>query len=475
MYHGTPNAGFTEFRSGSYFTQNRTYAEVYQSPSASSLSSDKTITNPDVYAVYLNIKKPFDTRKPDVKKIFYDEYYRQYGMGTDLMESGLPDWMDGPDLQEFIEEMGYDFDGLILDEGGTGGYGEEVISRGLAYITFSPEQVKNISNEHPTDDPDIRFSMKAPTEETDRFIALHNMSEEALRGALELGGMAMPSVAMVRAESGHDTYGEISAVFGKNSVSPTDKRNRIFSGDAYTPTFPEIGYKISEKASNRLRDKINGLLDAAGVPQGKLRPSFDQDNGRDKIARWGSFAEAYKDEDGMQLAFLQDTGRKVVVPMQEKVYTDMADLRTLREIARNLPLAKAYEQGNEAVMAMEPQIRQYIRNYAIKKYGLDIADKLYPANEALSWSQVDKVIYAARNLERSGETKQIDSKKLGQRIETAMRGKKTQAEYMDWLRSMGDGFVERRGIRNNRDVFTPYGNRRSFDQLYYNYSLANIV
>lgn len=160
MYHGTPNAGFTEFRSGSYFTQHKEWADVYQSPSASSISAGKALTNPDTYAVYLNIKKPFDTRNPKERRIFQEEFYRKWGTGTPLADSGLPDWIDGMDLQEFIEENGYDYDGLILDEGAVGGYGEEVVSRGLSYVTFSPEQVKNIDNKAPTDDPDIRYSLK---------------------------------------------------------------------------------------------------------------------------------------------------------------------------------------------------------------------------------------------------------------------------------------------------------------------------
>lgn len=167
MYHGTPSAGFTKFKSGSYFTQHKWYADVFQSPGASSISSGKTATNPDTYAVYLNIKKPFDTRNKTERDIFYNEYYRKWGTGTDLMESGLPDWLDGMDLQEFLEEMGYDYDGLILDEGGVGGYGEEIVSRGLSYVTFDSSQVKNITNKAPTSNPDIRYSSRSTQNDQD--------------------------------------------------------------------------------------------------------------------------------------------------------------------------------------------------------------------------------------------------------------------------------------------------------------------
>lgn len=169
MYHGTPNAGFTVFRTGAYFSNDKNYADKYQGQGASSLGYKKTADSPDTYAVYLNITKPFDTRNKKERDIFNNEYYGKWGMGTPLMDSGLPDWMDGIDLQEFLEEKGYDYDGLILDEGGVGGYGDEVISRGLSYVTFYPEQVKSIDNKKPTADSDIRFSIKTDSFQKDKY------------------------------------------------------------------------------------------------------------------------------------------------------------------------------------------------------------------------------------------------------------------------------------------------------------------
>ena len=160
MYHGTPNAGFTRFRLGSYFTQNRNYADRYQYPGASSLSVKTTENNPNTYKVYLNIQKPFDTRNPAEREIFENEFYMKWGNGSPLSDRGLPDWVEAMDLQEFIEENGYDYDGLILDEGADGGYGMPVVDRGISFVTFNSNQVKNIDNKNPTDDDDIRFSMK---------------------------------------------------------------------------------------------------------------------------------------------------------------------------------------------------------------------------------------------------------------------------------------------------------------------------
>ena len=159
MYHGTPSGNYEKFKPATYFTPMEEYANVYQNPGASSISYGKKNDAPTTFKAYLNITKPFDTRNPKERKIFQQEYYRQWGTGAPLSESGLPDWTDGMDLQEFIEEMGYDYDGLILDEGGVPDDNGGVKSRGLSYVIFDPAQAKLVDNKTPTDDERFRFSM----------------------------------------------------------------------------------------------------------------------------------------------------------------------------------------------------------------------------------------------------------------------------------------------------------------------------
>lgn len=153
VYHGTPRGEFTIFnaQSGAYFTENEAYARRYMqahnSPTARLIEA------------YLNITKPFDTRQEAERRIFEREFYRKWGNGTPLSDIGLPDWTDADDLIDFINENGYDYDGLILDEGGDGGYGEAVTRRGVSYVAFSPEQIKLTTNKQPTGDADIRFAL----------------------------------------------------------------------------------------------------------------------------------------------------------------------------------------------------------------------------------------------------------------------------------------------------------------------------
>jgi len=131
FWHGSKKGGgFTEFRDWSYFTENKKYASRYAKPG----------DNSSLYEVYANLGNAFDTRKPECREIF-DKMRSEYGL-SEVQESGLPDWTDGYDIAEFIDENGLDYDSIILDEGGDLVDGKPV-SRGFSYVIRSSEQVKS--------------------------------------------------------------------------------------------------------------------------------------------------------------------------------------------------------------------------------------------------------------------------------------------------------------------------------------------
>lgn len=202
MYHGTPNGTFEEFKAGTnYFTENVEYADRYKNPSASSISYGKVENNPTTHAVYLKIEKPFDTRDKEARRIYENEFMGQEGGldeegeetehywlsdGTELSEyTGLPDWMEAEALYHFLKDRKYNYDGIIVDEGADGGYGDKVQSRGIAYITFEPTQVKNVKNngEFNPDNPNMyRQSINGMTQinsPTDRLIQIFKTADRS--------------------------------------------------------------------------------------------------------------------------------------------------------------------------------------------------------------------------------------------------------------------------------------------------------
>lgn len=146
MYHGSKKGGgFTVFKDWQYFTDKKQYAERY-----SRRGDDSSM-----YAVYLDVKKPFDTRNAECAKL-YAEMRQELGL-SDLMEDGLPDWTAGYDIADYIDENDLDYDGIILNEGGDLVDGKPV-SRGESVVVRHPSQVKNTDNLNPTSDPDIRYA-----------------------------------------------------------------------------------------------------------------------------------------------------------------------------------------------------------------------------------------------------------------------------------------------------------------------------
>lgn len=200
MYHGTPNE-FTVFKNkgdGSYFTPNKEYASGYT----------QAMNDFDGYvmSVYLNITKPFDINDKKTKDIFINEYIKggwaqgisPYSTEAEInkyIERGL-DWTEGSNLIEFIEENELDYDGLIIDEGSFAdgdweysGKGANAKWRGYSYVIFNSNQAKNVNNTNPTDNEDIRFSLRESSKDVEKLLKENAQLQDAnelLRQELQL-------------------------------------------------------------------------------------------------------------------------------------------------------------------------------------------------------------------------------------------------------------------------------------------------
>lgn len=162
FYHGSKKGGgFTTFKDWQYFTENRDYAGRY-----AERGNDKSL-----YTTYVKMENPFDTRIDSVRDIFEDARM-EYGMG-ELQENGLPDWTDGYDIADYIDENDLPYDSIVLDEGGDLVDGKPV-SRGLSYVVRKSNQVKTadavtyddsgnvipLSQRFNADNQDIRYSRR---------------------------------------------------------------------------------------------------------------------------------------------------------------------------------------------------------------------------------------------------------------------------------------------------------------------------
>ena len=461
MYHGSPKTDINSFRlslGGAYFTTSPEYAREYARDVGK------------VYEVYLNITKPFDTRIAECREIFEKEFYRKWGNGAPLSDRGLPDWTDGDDLIDFLQEKGYDYDGLLLDEGGVP-TDNGVRDRGISYVVFDKSnQVKYTDNLKPTVNENMKFALRENVEETKDLVAVHNLSEEKLLKSLKLGGLPMPSIAIARAKEGHSNFGTISLVFSKDTISPTDRRNKVYSGDAWTPTYPQVEYKTSYSVADKVQDKIDELLSGTDYKTAFGYIGLDYDNINDYLNRnRGDLYEAYGRKNAFKLAYLKDKGIELELPKVETQLTYRFDNEVIIEFAEKYGKEKISEMINydntSQIDQLIPEIKDMVEKYYLKTLG---KDRDWDITRRDVWDFLD----AASEYFRKGITKKTDTSSATQKmIDEAV----DENDYKNWMNELFSGIIEKEGIRNNKDLFTSSGNRRSFEALHYEHNLENVV
>ena len=159
-----------------------------------------------------------------------------------------------------------------------------------------------------------KFSLRQPVEETKTLIAMHNLTESKLEKAIDLGGFPMPSIAVTRADIPHTNFGEITLVMDKGTVDPkADRRNDVYSADAWTPTFPRTEYEANSETEDRVRRTLEGLeRKIAPQFQGNLRRiMYDLEGLLNNYDGEENLIGHVLDNDGLKAAYLESRGKHI--------------------------------------------------------------------------------------------------------------------------------------------------------------------
>lgn len=336
-----------------------------------------------------------------------------------------------------------------------------------------------------------KFSLKGVVEDNGELLALHNLTEKNLLDALELGGLPMPSIAVVRAETGHTKYGDISLVLDKSSIDPqADWRNKVYGGDAWTPTAPKIEYEPTKQAEDRLRDKYYDLARRIGYD--KARPLYNYATDlEEELNRNGgeqAIIEKHLDDTSMMNLYLADTGRDMVEDIYKEIVHRIDDatreqydfiinalgegaINELRPIGDESPATARKRWLANHGETLENAYRDYLRREGAEE------SEIENAMESPSFSAsalVRDVVLRARNYMRTGpETRRTEYDAEATRA--AIMEAVDQASYREWLNETFSGLVKRTGIYNGKEIFNRRGNRRSWGELHNAYTLENIV
>ena len=348
-----------------------------------------------------------------------------------------------------------------------------------------------------------RFSLKTPVEETDKLIAVHNKDEASIMAALKLGGLPMPSIAIVKARDGHTKYGPISLVFSKDTIDPQLFRaNKVYGGDAWTPTAPRVDYPVNSKKASQVEHELHRLAGDVSVAGGifgnsaALRSVGIDDTSTRSTAE---LAEKLASTDTVRAAYLADQGKSLEPVKMDKVWdkfgndtlqkvVDRLGVNTLAEIEANLETGESVKDAlGENAEVIRDILRDYyreqgepmLRRMAVKRHWTDAEinerrqTRIDNSMDGVSIFTLEDIVHHAWDMYQDGGATKGEIDRMA--TSDALRSAVDDHAVEEWIAGKLDGLLGEAGIYNGKDPYTPSGNLRSFSQLHYAYTLENIV
>lgn len=331
----------------------------------------------------------------------------------------------------------------------------------------------------------IRFQMASPVEVNSEkeLVAVHNLTEENLREALDLGGMPSPSIAVVKAQDGHSKYGPISLVFGPDAIDPQASRaNRVYGSDAWTPTRPNVEYEVNSKAAADFEDTVYEASQSDF--EGKFANSSSlQRIGVDEVSSENreELAQKLQRDTAVQLAYLKAQGEKVepIYRTEKEQFDSLGNdsLEKIIEYAGADELKKVFEGGDfdlmdkladKAADALEEKYTHGSLEGQNRRWQMRI-NKLRNENRGRLYGLLEHAYKMMTDTSNGKVELDVEATR------EAIRQAAPEAAVKNWVKEQLGSVLRQKGIRNSKDRFTPGGKRRSFAELHNPYTLENLV
>lgn len=326
-------------------------------------------------------------------------------------------------------------------------------------------------------EPVKRFSMDRDVElREDGLIAMHNLKESDVRGTLALGGFPMPSIAIVKAKDGHTMYGDYSVLFGKETIDPANKKNRVYGADAWRPVFPHVETQIHDDILYDVQEGFRDLAAQVDEEYGKkARIWFGNFSGSDVTSKsLDDIAESAANNTGVMAAYLADHGETVEVvetdapvdqgykPERADQYDKILDIIDMNDYF-NMPMHELLDTYGDRLAEVSGQLSRF--------------NAYWKTGDRRSGAAMARVLQEAIAYDGAGREKTVKTKRVKDYYATddAIRARVDRKDVEAWAKEkLAPAFGEQ-GIYNGKDRFTPSGNRRSFKQTHNALTADNVV
>lgn len=306
------------------------------------------------------------------------------------------------------------------------------------------DYAKRMSRESADADYTTYFSVKANNElDKKSLVGIHNLTEDNLRYALNLGGLANPSTAVINKDiMGLEGFGDISLIMPKSLVAKSSGKNAgTFAGDAYTPRFPRGSivkymtrdgekavakdYPGKDKFSQDFRSAIYSLGDEYGGVTPTLYYMYKLENGGADIVK--TKAPEFK----------SDKHRRMVEKFGQKEWYELSD-------------AEKQELFEYRKTEMQEMLKNADKGLVSKRMS-NFAN--YPVDD-VAHNKLRTLQAEYKKLQNAGEIDYAATYRNAQ-DDVALAGE--QADFDKWLSQISAKYgIEDRIFRG----YTPSGNRK---------------
>lgn len=225
------------------------------------------------------------------------------------------------------------------------------------------------------------------------LVAVHNLTSENLKFADKMGGLAMPSMAIVKSNLGWNKYGEITLVANKEMISP-EYGTKVYNRDIYSPTYPPIYREVNKKA---LDDKISEIQKTLG-DEVLRSDAFSLGSFREKMVKGTYAVEDLGSNDHLQLYYLSKTNQLPPYILRNERLRYMPEFagqyKLAKELIKKYPIVKEGVKTDEKWIEKEteknyndPNFYEHLDDATRKKFARDRAEEYERQNRS---DEVDK-------------------------------------------------------------------------------------
>lgn len=307
-------------------------------------------------------------------------------------------------------------------------------------------------------------------EEDKDLVATHNISSQNLMNLIndfDGAGLPVPSIAIEKADSVHDNFGDVTLLFNKDTIDPqNNSKNNVYSRDAWTSTFPQTEYKINAEGIKTIAKKLD-------LSEYYLESNIFNANDLNGIKH------KFSNDRYVRKAFVEENNIEVTpVAYEKKPKFSFFANPTVKSFIKNndctfdkLVNDKEFRDTFLKVAKESIRLRFALRQVERFENALNDCAKSKDAYNDSKESIEYCIEYAKGNAK-----KEVTEYSYEEGIENAINAHKAEFEkYIDNMLSesgvIGDKYI----VRDDVDLYNNDGSRKSFEQTHYDYNIDNVV